>query len=72
MRHAVAMTEPVQLPRLPRLPLRNLEDLAACAEFIHEDRCFYMGDTTRPCTCGVPRTIRAVAAVWAEDASAGE
>lgn len=66
------MTEPASLPSLPRLPLRSLEDLAACAAYIHEDRCPWMGDNTHPCRCGVPRAIRAVAAVWAEDPLAGE
>lgn len=56
---------------LPRLPLRTLADLAACAEYIHEDRCSWMGDGVKPCTCGVPRTIRAVAAVWAPLAADG-
>ena len=49
---------------LPHLPLHTLEDLAVCARFIHEDRCSWMGDDTHPCTCGVPRAIRAAAAVW--------
>lgn len=57
---------------LPRLPLRSLEDLAACARYIHEDRCGWMGDDTRPCTCGVPRAIRAVAAVYGDVDPGGE
>lgn len=66
------MTEPAQLPSLPHLPLRTLEELALRARFIHEDRCSWMGDNTHPCTCGVPRTIRAAAAIWAEDPPVGE
>lgn len=53
------------LPLLPRLPLRSLADLERCAEEIHSDRCQWMGESAvRPCTCGVPRTIRAMAAIW--------
>jgi len=62
------MSDPApQLPRLPHLPLRTLDDLAACAEEIHSDRCRWMGGgATWPCTCGVPRAIRMVAAVYCD------
>ena len=73
VRHPVTVSDPIPvLPRLPRLPLRTLDDLAACARFIHEDRCSWMGDDTHPCTCGVPRTIRAAAAIWADPDPTGE
>lgn len=60
---------------LPRLPLRSLEDLAACAEAeeIHSDRCAWMGSAiAKPCTCGVLRAIRAVAAVYGDTDPGGE
>lgn len=63
------MAEDVQLPRLPRLPLRTLEDLALAAEAgeIHSDRCGWMGgDAAHPCTCKVSRTIRMLAAVYGD------
>ncbi|MBW8803367.1 MAG: hypothetical protein JF587_05845 [Catenulisporales bacterium] len=51
------------LPLLPRLPLRSLDDLARCADEIHSDRCQWLGaDSPRPCTCGVPKALRALAA----------
>ena len=47
---------------LPRFPLRTLNDLATCADWIHEDRCQWIGeDSPRPCTCGVPAALRALA-----------
>lgn len=62
MRHPVTVTE-----SLPNLPLRTLDDLARCAAYIHEDRCPWMGEgIAHPCRCGVPRVIRAAAAVWRE------
>lgn len=64
VRHSVTVTEP--LPPLPRLPLLSLADLAACARFIHEDRCSWMGDNTHPCRCGVPRTLRKLAAIYGD------
>lgn len=47
---------------LPAFPLRSLDDLAACAPWIHEDRCSWMGeDAEHPCTCGIPVVIRRLA-----------
>ena len=69
------MDEPVQFPRLPRLPLLTLEDLALAAEAgeIHSDRCGWMGgDTAHPCTCKASRAIRMLAAVYGDLLAGGE
>lgn len=69
------MAEPVQLPRLPRLPLLTPEDLALAAEAgeIHSDRCSWMGgDAAHPCTCLVSRTIRKLVAVYGDLMASGE
>lgn len=61
------------LPLLPRLPLRSLDDLARCADEIHSDRCQWIGaDSPRPCTCGVPKALRALAAAQSRSESKNE
>lgn len=48
---------------LPRFPLDTLDKLVVCADWVHEDRCMWMGhDSPRPCTCRIPELIRALAA----------
>lgn len=73
LRHAVVVhADPLPMPQ-PRLPLQNLQQLAACAEEIHSDRCRWMGsDASHPCTCGVPRAIRMLAAIYGDLAPDGE
>lgn len=67
VRQAVLMTDPVQLPRLPRLPLRTAADLIACAEEMHSDRCSWMGrEADHPCRCRAPRVIRMIEAVYGD------
>lgn len=75
VRHAVPMTEPVSLPRLPRLPLLTFKDLAlaASAGEIHSDRCGWMGgDSAHPCSCKASRTIRMLAAIYGDLLADGE
>lgn len=62
--HDEPLPLPPRLPLLPRLPLRSLDELARCADEIHSDRCQWIGDDSpRPCTCGVPRALRALRAL---------
>src|SRR5258708_6290747 len=70
--HVSAMSHSLLMNSLPRFPLRGLDELLACAEEIHSDRCQWMGhDSSRPCTCGVPSALKELAQASTQNSDAG-